>query len=163
MLLDMVRLLLALALIPSGFDSHPELAARVQFIVDHPISVYCATSDDAWNQAQAEYGITDPGGFARVGGNEIFLAPVSCRQLLAKVSGKPFSWFQLASNLLAITHEAEHLAGHRDEHETDCAALSVLRQVAMNFGVRRPINLSRIIAYATTVHSVKPPAYSAPC
>src|SRR4051794_4312133 len=97
---------------PAGFVSHSELAARVAFIPGRPIDVWCAGSPDTWLAERAFLGASgDTEGFVLAGQDGAYLSIEMCAPLVAKLRGRPIRLPRLAESLLALTHEAEHLAG----------------------------------------------------
>jgi hypothetical protein len=149
---------------PAGFVSHPELAARVEFVAGRPISVWCAANEGAWTAERAFLGADgNVEGFVLAGKNGAHLSVSTCAPLVAKVLGGPIDLASFAESLLALTHEAEHLAGQVDEHATDCAALAVLRRAAANFGFRRAALRERIYRAALRAHARRPAPYRGPC
>ncbi|HEX6490223.1 MAG TPA: hypothetical protein VF002_02475 [Gaiellaceae bacterium] len=69
---------------------------------------------------------------------------------------------QLAWSLNALAHESYHLAGVRNEAETECYALQAINFVARRLGAA-PAEASELAAFAfTQLPSRMPPAYSSP-
>lgn len=137
-------LLVAVALLVFAADARaanwpdPALDAAATKVAGHPVQVWCEASEGDWIHNGDSIGVD----FGTVQGftlpsqsTVIYVTPQICRTLHALLRVGPNEvgnyWGSIAVHVLV--HEAEHQAGHVDEGETDCAALTQDDAIAVAF------------------------------
>jgi hypothetical protein len=116
-------------------DSSLDTAASS--VAGHPVNVWCEASWADWihagDTAGEDWGLLI--GFTDPSVPTIYLQPTVCETLHVLVKRGPEQvgpyWGSLAIH--ALVHESKHQAGYLDEGQTDCAALAVDDQVAVQF------------------------------
>lgn len=143
--------------VPAGFTLNPTLSKPAAFVAGKPVTVYCAPSAAAIDltvssSAQNVQGVTPV-----VGGNVIYLSPLTCSFANAWLAGKkPKNLYGVAVALQTIAHEAEHTAGISDETDADCASLKAMPAMVLKFfPLRGRETLHRMMADAWTAHGTK--------
>lgn len=136
---------------PDGFLESWRLTPRAVKIAVVPATrVYCATSSGAWESfvreqlRLAEWQKATAIGMADPASDEVWLAPQVCRTLENHLRGRKTAPRALARHLFALTHEAMHVRGIRDEHRADCAALKRYPFAAREFGIRNPARVAQL-------------------
>lgn len=156
--------------VPPGFVPQPLLASRVLPITGKPVTVLCADNTTDWNAEEATRsngGSEILGHTDSVGGMTIYLSPIVCAPLLWKTQKHAdYLLRTLGATLEVLAHESEHIAGHTNEGETECAALTVVRSLAQRFGYRDATRLRYIMQGANGRHKAAEqfsPIYIGPC
>jgi hypothetical protein len=119
-----------------------KLDAVASHVAGHPVSVWCEDNWRDWihtgDSVNEDWSYV--GGFTVLSTPTVYLAPDVCETLhvLAK-SGPSFVGAYHASwAVQALVHEGVHQRGVADEGETDCAALSIVGDIAVrHFGYKR--------------------------
>lgn len=165
----MVAALLTAAVIaaaPPGFYESRVLEPAASYVAGKPATVYCAATVGDWRTyAEREASTLAANGLTYVGSSESALAASVCAPLRQELRHKHVKTAVLADAMLALTHEAVHQSGVRDESETDCHALALLPTVAHRFfGFayhRGP--LRALVAAAWKAHREKPAVFRSSC
>jgi hypothetical protein len=106
-----------------GLDESTRAAATQRFsaeaarIAGHPVTIRCDESGEIVGVVQHTDGI------AQVGGRLAYLVPDRCYDLYRLAFEGDVSFSQTARAVAVLAHEAWHLAGVRDEAQTECYAL----------------------------------------
>ncbi len=133
-------LLLAMAFVSTAHASNvvqPSLDAAASRIAGKPVTVHCENDAAQWAAmvADSHPGI-DPrriSGFTRmISTTIIYIDPRSCA---AVSSPESVLSFELAYGFLTLAHEAVHQSGVRDETETDCQALALVKPLLLELGI----------------------------
>ena len=148
---------------PDGFRDSARLQPITSAIAGRPVVVRCARTNDAWTALLNEYRVPNARGL--VLHDAAYLSTNVCRSLEGWLRGKAAPTVgTLGVDALTLTHEAMHLRGLVNEHDTDCAALKELpRVLRVQFRVRSTRNLAFAIRYAWAEHNSSSPIYAGPC
>lgn len=116
----------------------PRLDTAASQVAGHPVQVWCEDSVSYWVHVGDSIGVdfgTVQGFTVPSQSTTVYITPQICRTLHALLGSGPNEvgnyWGSLAVHVLV--HEAEHQAGHVDEGETDCAALTQDDAIAVAF------------------------------
>lgn len=162
--------LIALAIVPSGFTTEPTISARAAWVAQKPVTIYCASTRQAWRDflvAENEppdsldaHGLT-----TTVGGSDAYIDADGCTTLRARIKGRVVSLTVLGAVLDVVAHEAIHMRGTADEGQTECAAINVLPAfVAAKWGFKKNSPAYRqVMAGARSYHSRLAPQYRTVC
>ena len=125
----------AVADVPPGMILEPVISARAAWVAHKPVTIYCASTNDAWaayidsvgtpsdfpNGAASAFGYTPTDG-----GTTSYLAPATCAPILKRIARATPSFLALGATLDVLTVESLHLRGEVDDGQTACDALKVL-------------------------------------
>lgn len=152
---------------PTGFWANKRLTPAASFVSGKPVVVYCANTQAALEALAASADtVPDLQGLATVGGDAIYLSPLTCAYLDAWLNGRNVkNQYGVAGSMLTLAHEAEHTHGVSDETDTDCAALYAMPQMVVKFfPLLKRESLHDLMFDAWRGHSTKPPQYQThPC
>lgn len=147
----------------AGFRESPRLEAPASFVAGRPVEVWCALDGPSWRSA---IGSESEGtaGYSIPAEGVMYLQSGSCLALEQWGAAGVASAF-FARGLLVLVHEAEHLAGHLDEAETECLALHRVAEVAIRFFGFKPYTgrLREVIRWVYAWHTGTPDIYRAVC
>lgn len=135
----------------------PRMVEVASWAAGKPITVYCSDSMDEWRVLSRK---PTAGGFANVGGPQIWLSPRVCLPLRFGPGDTSF-----APGLGVLLHEATHARGWRDEGLAECAALVLAYETLRRFyGVPFFSPLMRDL-YASLLRDyyAAPPEYQGGC
>lgn len=148
----------------------PAVSAKASLTAGKPVTVWCATSDSAWNQwVQNVYTTFDwplpdyklAGLTLHAGDSDTFLQ--SCTVLKAELNHRKVSLKTFGIRLLMLTHETQHMKGIVDESAADCAALKLLPSILGAWGVRPGADRRTVMRSAWAYHNAAPPQYKVYC
>jgi hypothetical protein len=126
----LAALLAATSTAQAANQPHPTLDAIASEVAGRPVTVWCETDEGEWLAlTKGRTGVT---GFARFGDTIAYVAPSRCGALHAGLAGTA-TLFDLGRSLLVLLHESLHLRGIRDEGETDCTALGLVKTYAVRY------------------------------
>lgn len=169
-------------------DPPGTINAIASAVAGKPAIALCTFDAEAWDtQVQAATFNQRRGstvaGYAFTGGSTAYLGPQTCYALYEALTYGPV-WAgpgPLGFALLTLLHEAVHLRGVRDEGETDCIALGLVRAYTDEVGVRAtvvvPVNvkgryvlkrktnpfINLVVTSAQTHHNNRPVEYRGGC
>jgi len=155
--------------VPPGFVSRPALATRAAYIAGKPVTVYCPTSQAAWDAfltAHNDTAMVDVNGLTlTVGSSETYLSPDVCATLLGRINGKAVILDALGASVDVIAHESIHMRGESDEGVTECDAIrSVPDFLVKRWGFRKGSPAYRQTLYgARSFHARLPSQYRTTC
>ena len=162
--------LLAALTIPTGFVSHPALARHAAQLAGKPVTVLCASTDEAWQaeeQTRANGGTDVLARTDAVSGSVIYLSPQMCGPLLWGKPKKAHDLLRLQGAAIEVlAHESAHLAGVENEGEAECRALATVPRLARLLKIKDKTRLRWIINGANARHRAAiaySPAYRGNC
>lgn len=144
---------------PAGFRASVRLSPIASYAAGKPVTAWCSLGESKWT-ATSGSGL-DIGGYAIVGGQDIFLRQSVCRSLEGWMRGKPVLVENVAGGLLTLLHESAHARGVADEQQATCAALAGVLPSAMRFLHAKPRRAALIRTAAAGAVRFMPPAYAA--
>ncbi len=124
-------------------------------VAGHTAQVWCEQDATEWDSLTTEVGLSPfVAGFTNYSAsNVVYLSPAMCSYLLYGLQVAPTYRPEAAQALEVLLHESVHQRGVLDEWQTDCTALSLLRQyVASAF--RLPETITKTY-YTTRVYYVR--------
>lgn len=155
-------LLAAIALtVPPGFREAPQFEPAASFVAAKPVHVYCALTAAVINATVGANASDVQGATPVIGGNVIYLSPLTCAFLNAWRNGKkPKNLYGVAGSLQTLAHESEHAKGIPDETDADCASLKWMVPMTRKFfPLRKRITMHNLMAIAWEMHYAKAPEY----
>jgi hypothetical protein len=159
---------------PAGFVERPQLERIVSSVAGRPIQVFCARDLDAWGtlvwqSVGSDAALVDEDGLTQAAQGLAYLPSDTCRVLLDRLDGYTWPLPTLATAILALLHESEHLAGVSNESTADCTALPLVPIVAITHFhyASRPKSkhrqLHNLVAFAWDRHQERPQSYQTLC
>ncbi|MDE2098614.1 MAG: hypothetical protein KGL39_15275 [Patescibacteria group bacterium] len=109
------------------------LDTAASYVAGHAVTVWCETDWAAWLSMEQQNGVSEAGGFTHIGTPVVYVAPDVCEELHALIDRRDVGSFFAADAVLTLAHEAVHQRGVADEGAADCAALSLVKDVATTF------------------------------
>ena len=160
----------AAADVPAGFTAEPVISARAAYVAGKPVSIACATTQDAWSAELAAINDTPPGGISngvtpQVGGDVAYLAPQTCDAIHARLSKQAVNLLTLGAALDVLAVESLHLRGEVSDGQTACDALKVLPWFLVkrwDFRNHSPA-LGEALLGAREYHAAQGAPYAGPC
>ncbi len=135
------------------------LAAAASEIVGAPVRVRCQSFGGAFVDAGAELGYVRFDEFGRAE-PETLLKRDQCRDLAAYLrSDKTAPSREQVVAVHTLTHEAVHMMGVQDERETECRAVQLDYQLAVELGAAEAAARSLAQTYWLSIYPLMPPEY----
>jgi hypothetical protein len=149
---------------PPRFWANARLSKPASWFASKPVTVYCAPTQAAINQTVSPTA-TNVLGSTNPGGDNIYLAPLTCAYLDAWLNGKKVVLYNFAVSLETLAHEGELAAGISDETTATCKAIpKIPRLVAKFFPLRKRESLHDLMGDVHDVWMSQSPVYHAhPC
>jgi hypothetical protein len=136
----LVTLLVSLALVPAALGAespHPSLDAIATSIAGKPVHVWCELNETEWDALAQRAGFGHGyliSGVTFFDEPVVYVSPQLCATLHTGLdSGDEVGPFWLSFAILTLAHESIHQRGVRDEGEADCTALTMVRDLAVNW------------------------------
>jgi hypothetical protein len=131
-----------------------QLDAASSAVAGHPVQVWCEGSWGDWIHLGDSVGV-DFGtvfGFTNLDDPVIYINPDKCETLHALVSNYDVGTYHASIAILTLAHESVHQRGISDEGVTDCTALPLVPDLAVNyFGYPETVAQTKIVSYTKTV------------
>jgi hypothetical protein len=158
---------------PAGFAESPGLEQVASWVAGKPVTILCSKDAGTWAEYVEGLGLLPAGeyadGLARPDLATLYLPASTCMFLTDRLAGYPWPEQTIATALLALLHESEHLAGVSDESAADCNALRLFPVIAIRWFhyASRPRakhrQLHDLVYYAWQRHGNRPAQYRVLC
>jgi hypothetical protein len=151
-----------------GGTDYAYLDHVASMVAGHNVTVDCVDSDLEWVSLEGQHGVTvDTDGFTNIGTPVVYIGPRACDALEALDAGYDVGVVYASIAIKTLIHESVHQRGISDEAITDCTALGLVKQYAVQFfgyaatvplttykrvvKVVRKVRFSTLVAVTTTV------------
>lgn len=151
---------------PPGFKANPRLSAPASFVAGKPVTAYCAPTAAAMNATVSPTAVDVQGATPIIGGNVIYLSPLTCAYLDAWLNGKkPSNLYGVGGSMETLAHESELARGITDETAATCAGLKAMpTMVTKFFAPKKRTTLHVLMGFATAYWNAQSDVYHAhPC
>jgi hypothetical protein len=159
---------------PAGFIEPTQLERIASAVAGRRVQLFCARSlsawgDFVWQAVGADAALIDEDGLAEPARGILYLPSDSCQSLLDRLSGHRSPLRAMATAILALVHESEHLAGISNESTADCTALTLVPIVAIedfhyaSKAKTQHQQLHNLVAFAWDRHRQRPNSYQTLC
>jgi hypothetical protein len=159
---------------PAGFVEQSRLEPIASSLAGRPVQLFCARDllawgAFAWQSVGGDAALVDEDGLVEPAADVMYLPSDTCGSLIDRLNGRRPPLRMMATAILALVHESEHLAGIGNESTADCTALTLVPIVAItafhyaSSPKAKHHQLHNLVALAWDRHRQRPDQYQTLC